>query len=95
MEEHCNIIQEQLDDVEDWNDRKGVKQYKMQGHLERRTTKLVSYQLDVKVERELGIILNHKMMLGYHCDVTMKETNKILGFTRHNISSKDREILMT
>lgn len=55
-----------------------------------------SYQLDVtEEEKDLSILVHCKMTMSHPCDAAIKKAKVTLGYIRRDISSKDREALMS
>ena len=45
-------------------------------------------------EKDLGIVVGHKLNMSQQCDVATKKANAILGFIKRSIASKSCEVLV-
>ena len=45
-------------------------------------------------EKDLGIIMDHKLNMSQQCDAAAKKANVILGCTNRSVTSKSHEVLV-
>ncbi|CAM4568387.1 unnamed protein product [Lepidochelys kempii] len=102
LEKDRDIIQEDLDDLVNWSNSNRVKfnseKCKVM-HLginnKHFSYKLGTHQLEVtEEEKDLGVLVDHRMTMSRQCDMAMKKANAVLECTRRGISSRDKEVLV-
>ncbi|CAM5091881.1 unnamed protein product [Eretmochelys imbricata] len=102
LEKDWDIIQEDLDDLVNWGNSNRMKfnseKCKIM-HLginnKNFSYKLGMYQLEVtEEEKDLGILVDHRMTMSRQCDMAMKKANAALGCVRQGISNRDKEVLL-
>ncbi|CAM4596884.1 unnamed protein product, partial [Lepidochelys olivacea] len=102
LEKDPDIIQEDLDDLVNWSNSNRMKfnseKCKVM-HLginnKNFSYKLGTHQLEVtEEEKDLGVLVDHRMTMSRQCDMAVKKANAVLGCTRRGISSRDREVLV-
>ncbi|CAM4576931.1 unnamed protein product [Lepidochelys olivacea] len=101
-EKDRDIIQEDLDDLVNWSNSNRMKfnseKCKIM-HLginnKNFSYKLGTHQLEVtEEEKDLGVLVNHRMTMSRQCDMAVKKANAVLGCIRRGISSRDKEMLV-
>ncbi|CAM5108569.1 unnamed protein product [Natator depressus] len=102
LEKDRDILQEDLDDLVNWSNCNRMKfnseKCKVM-HLgiknKNFSYKLGTHQLQVtEEEKDLGILVYHRMTMSRQCDVAVKKANAVLGCIRRGISSRDKEVLV-
>ncbi|CAM5109435.1 unnamed protein product [Eretmochelys imbricata] len=102
LERDRDIIQEDLDDLVNWSNSNRMKfnseKCKVM-HLginnKNFSYKLGTHQLEVtEEEKDLGVLVDHRMTMSRQCDMAMKKANAVLGCIRRGISSRDKEVLV-
>ncbi|CAM4371744.1 unnamed protein product [Caretta caretta] len=102
LEKDREIIQENLDDLINWSNSNRMKfnseKCKVM-HLginnKNFCYKLGTHQLEVtEEEKDLGVLVDHRMTMSRQCDMAVKKANVILGSIRRGISSRDKEVLV-
>ncbi|CAM5085619.1 unnamed protein product [Eretmochelys imbricata] len=102
LESDRDIIQEDLDDLLNWSNSNRMKfnseKCKVM-HLginnKNFSCKLGTHQLEVtEEEKDLGVLVDHRMTMSSQCDVAVKNGNVVLGCIRQGISSRDKEVLV-
>ncbi|CAM4564916.1 unnamed protein product [Lepidochelys kempii] len=102
-EKDRNIIQEDLDDLVNWNNNNRMKfnseKCKVM-HLGINNKnfyyKLGMHHLEVtEEEKDLGVLVDHGMTMSRQCDMAVKKANAVLGCIRRGISSRDKEVFST
>ncbi|CAM4592819.1 unnamed protein product [Lepidochelys olivacea] len=102
LEKDRDIIQEDLDDLVNWSNNNRMKfnseKCKVM-HLEINNKnfsyKLGTHQLEVaEEEKDLGVLVDHRMTMSHQCDMAMKKAHAVLGCIRRGISSRDKEVLV-
>ncbi|CAM5150477.1 unnamed protein product [Natator depressus] len=102
LEKDRDIIQEDLDGLVNWSNSNRMKfnseKCKVM-HLginnKNFSYKLGTHQLEVtEEEKDLGVLVNHRMTLSCQCDMVVKKANAVLGCIRRGISSRDKEVLV-
>ncbi|CAM4625018.1 unnamed protein product [Caretta caretta] len=97
-----DIIQEDLDDLVNWSNSNRMKfnseKCKVM-HLginnKNFCYKLGTHQLEVtEEEKDLGVLVDHRMTMSRQCDMAVKKANAALGCIRQGISSRDKEVLV-
>ncbi|CAM5090421.1 unnamed protein product [Natator depressus] len=96
-EKDREIIQEDLDDLVNWSNSNRMKfnSEKCQVmHLginsKNFSYKLGTHQLEVtEEEKDLGVLVDHRMTMSCQCDMAVKKANAVLGCIRRGISSGD------
>ncbi|CAM5164461.1 unnamed protein product [Natator depressus] len=100
--EGLGIIQEDLDDLVNWSNSNRMKfnseKCKVM-HLginnKNFSYKWGTHQLEVmEEEKDLGVLVDHRMTMSRQCDMTVKKANAVLGCIRRAISSRDKEVLV-
>ncbi|CAM5120564.1 unnamed protein product [Natator depressus] len=100
LEKDRDIIQEDLDDLVNWSNRMKFNSEKCKCmHLginnKNFSYKLGMHQLEVtEEEKDLGVLVDHRMTMSRQCDMAMKKANAVLGCIRQGISSRDKEVLV-
>ncbi|CAM5108276.1 unnamed protein product [Natator depressus] len=97
-----DIIQEDLDDLVNWSNSNRMKfnsETCKAMHLginnKNFCYKLGTHQLEVtEEEKDLGVLVDHRMTMSRQCDMSMKKANVVLGCIRRGISSRDKEVLV-
>ncbi|CAM4599933.1 unnamed protein product [Lepidochelys kempii] len=101
LEKDGDIIQEDLDDLVNWSNSNRMKfnseKCKVM-HLginnKNFSYKLGTHQLEVTEEKDLGVLVDHRMTMSCQCDMAVKKANMVLGCIRRGISSRDKEVLV-
>ncbi|CAM4663342.1 unnamed protein product [Lepidochelys olivacea] len=102
LEKDRDIIQEDLDDLVNWSNSNRMKfnseKCKVM-HLginnKNFSYKLGTHQLEVtEEEKDLGVLVDHRMTMSRQCDMAVKKANGVLGCIRRGISSRDKEVLV-
>ncbi|CAM4521747.1 unnamed protein product [Lepidochelys olivacea] len=102
LEKDRDILQEDLDDLVNWSNSNRMKfnseKCKVM-HLginnKNFSYKLGTHQLEVtEEEKDLGILVDHRMTMSRQCDMAVKKANAVLGCIRRGISSRDKEVLV-
>ncbi|CAM4373323.1 unnamed protein product [Lepidochelys olivacea] len=102
LEKDREIIQENLDDLINWSNSNRMKfnseKCKVM-HLginnKNFCYKLGMHQLEVtEEEKDLGVLVDHRMTMSRQCDMAVKKANVVLGSIRRGISSRDKEVLV-
>ncbi|CAM5076373.1 unnamed protein product [Eretmochelys imbricata] len=102
LERDRDIIQEDLDDLVNWSNSNRMKfnseKYKDM-HLginnKNFSYNLGTHQLEVtEEEKDLGVLVDHRMTMSRQCDIAVKKANAVLGCSRRGISSRDKEVLV-
>ncbi|CAM5091879.1 unnamed protein product [Eretmochelys imbricata] len=97
-----DTLQEDLDDLVNWSNRNRMKfnseKCKVM-HLginnKNFSYKLGTHQLEVtEEEKDLGVLVDHRMTMSCQCDMAVKKANVVLGCIRRGISSRDKEVLV-
>ncbi|CAM5119835.1 unnamed protein product [Natator depressus] len=97
-----DIIQEALDDLVNWSNSNRMKfnsEKSKAMHLginnKNFCYKLGTHHLEVREEeKDLGILVDHRMTMSCQCDMAVKKANAVLGCIRQDISSRDKEVLV-
>uniref|UniRef100_A0A8C3PDM1 Reverse transcriptase domain-containing protein n=1 Tax=Chrysemys picta bellii TaxID=8478 RepID=A0A8C3PDM1_CHRPI len=101
-EKDQDILQGDLDDLVNWSNRNRMKfnseKCKVM-HLgmtnKNFSYKLGTHRLEVtEEEKDLGVLVDHRMTVSRQCDVAMKKANAVLGCIRRGISNRDKEVLL-
>ncbi|CAM4552817.1 unnamed protein product [Caretta caretta] len=101
-EKDWDITQKNLDDLVNWTNSNRMKfnsaKYKVM-HLGINNKffcyKLGTHQLEVREEeKDLGVLVDHRMTMSRQCDIAVKKANAVLGCIRRGISSRDKEVLV-
>ncbi|CAM5144514.1 unnamed protein product [Natator depressus] len=102
LEKDRDILQEDLDDLVNWSNSNKMKfnseKCKVM-HLginnKNFSYKLGTHQLEVmEEEKDLGVLVDHRMTMSRQCDMAVKKANAVLGCIRRGISSRDKEVLV-
>ncbi|CAM4590454.1 unnamed protein product [Lepidochelys kempii] len=102
LEKDRDIIQEDLDDLVNWSNSNRMKfnseKCKVM-HLginnKNFSYKRGMHQLEVMAEeKDLGVLVDHRMTMSRQCDIAVKKANAVLGCIRRGISSRDKEVLV-
>ncbi|CAM5111945.1 unnamed protein product [Natator depressus] len=102
LEKDREIIQEDLDDLVNWSNSNRMKfnseKCKVM-HLginnKNFSYKLGTHQIEVtEEEKDLGVLVDHRMTMSCQCDMAMKKATAVLGCIRRDISSRDKEVLV-
>ncbi|CAM4600677.1 unnamed protein product [Caretta caretta] len=102
LERDWDIIQEDMDDLVNWSNSNRMKfnseKCKVM-HLginnKKFSYKLGTHQLEVtEEEKNLGVLVDHRMTMSRQCDMAVKKANAVLGCIRRGISSRDKEVLV-
>ncbi|CAM4701606.1 unnamed protein product [Lepidochelys kempii] len=102
LERDRDIIQEDLDDLVNWSNSNRMKfnheKCKVM-HLginnKNFSYKLGMHQLEVmEEEKDLGVLVDHRMTMSCQCDMAGKKANAVLGCIRRDICSRDKEVLV-
>ncbi|CAM4385864.1 unnamed protein product [Lepidochelys olivacea] len=97
-----DILQEDLDDLVNWSNSNRMKfnseKCKVM-HLginnKNFCYKLGMHHLEVtEEEKDLGVLVDHRMTMSCQCDMAVKKANAVLGCNRRGISSSDKEVLI-
>ncbi|CAM5139726.1 unnamed protein product [Natator depressus] len=102
LERDREIIQENLDDLVNWSNSNRMKfnsETCKVMHLginnKNFSYKLGTHQLEVtEEEKDLGVLIDHRMTMSRQCDVAMKKANTVLECIRRGIFSRDKEALV-
>ncbi|CAM5123271.1 unnamed protein product, partial [Eretmochelys imbricata] len=99
LERDRDIIQEDLDDLVNWSNRMKFNSEKCKVmHLginnKNFSCKLGMYQLEVTEEKDLGVLVDHRMTMSRQCDMAVKKANEVLGCIRRGISGRYKEVLV-
>ncbi|CAM5156864.1 unnamed protein product [Eretmochelys imbricata] len=102
LKKNWDIIQEDLDDLVNWSNSNRMKFNSEKCkvlHLginnKNFNYKLGMHQLEVmEEEKDLGVLVDHRMTMSRQCDMAMKKANTVLGCIRRGISSRDMEVLV-
>ncbi|CAM5107889.1 unnamed protein product [Eretmochelys imbricata] len=102
LEKDQDIIQKDLDDLVNWSNSNWMKFNSekckvMHLGINNKTFsyKLGTHQLEVtEEEKDLGVLVNHRMTMSRQCDMAVKKDNEVLGCIRRGISSRDKEVLV-
>ncbi|CAM5146391.1 unnamed protein product [Natator depressus] len=101
-EKDRDIIQEDLDDLVNWSNCNRMKfnseKCKVM-HLgvnnKNFSYKLGMHHLEVTdEEKDLRVLVDHRMTMSRQCDMAMKKANMVLGCIRRGVSSRDKEVLV-
>ena len=100
--EDRNKIQSDLDRLERWaeNNRMKFNRDKCQVLHLGRGNQMQSYRMgdtwlnNTTSEKDLGIVVDHKLNMSQQCDVAAKKANAILGCINRSIASKSREVII-
>uniref|UniRef100_A0A8C3FZL9 Reverse transcriptase domain-containing protein n=1 Tax=Chrysemys picta bellii TaxID=8478 RepID=A0A8C3FZL9_CHRPI len=101
-EKDRDILQGELDDLVNWSNSNRMKfnseKCKVM-HLginnKNFSYKLGTHRLEVmEEEKDLGILVDHRMAMSRQCDVAVKKANAVLGCIWRGISSRDKEVLV-
>ncbi|CAM4522288.1 unnamed protein product [Lepidochelys olivacea] len=102
LDKDQDIIQENLDDLVNWSNSNRMKfnseKCKVM-HLginnKNFSYKLGTHQLEVtEEEKDLGVLVDHRMTMNHQCDIAVKKANAVLGCIGQGISSRDKEFLV-
>uniref|UniRef100_A0A8C8RQ22 Reverse transcriptase domain-containing protein n=1 Tax=Pelusios castaneus TaxID=367368 RepID=A0A8C8RQ22_9SAUR len=100
-EKDRDTIQKDLDDLITWSIRNRMKfkngkcKIMHLGTNKHFSYKLGTHQLEwTEEEKDLGVLVDHRMTMSRQCDVALKKANAVLGCIRRGISSRDREVLV-
>ncbi|CAM4321681.1 unnamed protein product [Lepidochelys kempii] len=102
LEKDRDTLQEDLDDLVNWSNRNRMKfnseKCKVM-HLginnKNFSYKLGTHQLEVtEEEKDLGVLVDHRMTMSCQCDMAVKKANVVLGCIRRGISRRDKEVLV-
>ncbi|CAM4621975.1 unnamed protein product [Caretta caretta] len=102
LEKVRDTLQEDLDDLVNWSNINRMKfnseKCKVM-HLginnKNFSYKLGTHQLEVtEEEKDLGVLVDHRMTVSRQCDMAVKKANAVLGCIRRGISSRDKEVLV-
>ncbi|CAM4650931.1 unnamed protein product [Lepidochelys kempii] len=102
LKKDWDTIQEDLDDLVNWSNSNRMKfnseKCKVM-HLginnKSFSYKLGTHQLEVmEGEKDLGVLVDHRMTTSRQCDLALKKANAVLGCTRRGISSRNKEVLV-
>ncbi|CAM4553252.1 unnamed protein product [Caretta caretta] len=102
LEKDWDIIQEDLDDLVNWSNSNMMKfnseKCKVM-HLginnKNFSYKLGTHQSEVmEEEKDLGVLVDHRMTMSHQCDMAVKKANAVLGCIRRGISCRDKEVLV-
>ncbi|CAM4721271.1 unnamed protein product [Lepidochelys kempii] len=101
LERDRDIIQEDLDDLVNWSNSNRMKfnnkckVINLGINNKNFSYKLGTHQLEVmEEEKDLGVLVDHRMTISRQCDMAMKKANAVLGCIRQGISSRDKEVLV-
>ncbi|CAM4380368.1 unnamed protein product [Caretta caretta] len=102
LERDRDIIQEDLDDLVNWSNSNRMKfnsEKCKDMHLginnKNFSYNLGTHQLEVtEEEKDLGVLIDHRMTMSRQCDMAVKKANAVLGCSRRGISSRDKEVLV-
>ncbi|CAM5166280.1 unnamed protein product [Natator depressus] len=102
LEKDQDIIQEDLDDLVNWSNSNRMKFNSEECKVIRLGTnnknfryKLGTHQLEImEEEKDLGVLVDHRMTMSHQCDMAVKKDNAVLGCIRRGISSRDKEVLV-
>ncbi|CAM4628384.1 unnamed protein product [Lepidochelys olivacea] len=102
LEKDRDIIQEDLDDLVNWSNSNRMKFNSekckvMQLGINNKnfSYKMGMHQLEVmEEEKDLGVLVDHRMTRSRQCDIALKKANAVLGCIRRGISSRDKEVLV-
>ncbi|CAM4453019.1 unnamed protein product [Caretta caretta] len=102
LEKDRDTLQEDLDDLVNWSNSNRMKlnseKCKVM-HLginnKNFSYKLGMHQLEVtEEEKDLGVLVGHRMTMSRQCDMAVKKANAVLGCIRRGISSRDKDVLV-
>ncbi|CAM5077630.1 unnamed protein product [Eretmochelys imbricata] len=100
-EKDRDVIQEDLDDLVNWSNSNRMKfnsekcKVMHLGINKNFCYKLGMHYLEVtEEEKELGVLVDHRMTMNRQCDMAVKKANAVLGCIRRGISSRDKEVLV-
>ncbi|CAM5140517.1 unnamed protein product [Natator depressus] len=102
LEKDRDVLQEDLDDPVNWSNSNRMKfnseKCKVM-HLginnKNFSYKLGTHQLEItEEEKDLGVLVDHRMTMRCQCDMEVKKANAVLGCIRRGISSRDKEVLV-
>uniref|UniRef100_A0A452HYE6 Reverse transcriptase domain-containing protein n=1 Tax=Gopherus agassizii TaxID=38772 RepID=A0A452HYE6_9SAUR len=101
-EKDRDIIQEDLDDLVNWSNSNRMKFNSekckvMHLGINNKNFRytLGTHQLEAtEEEKDLGVLVDHRMTMSRQCDMAVKKANAVLGCIRRGISSKDKEVLV-
>ncbi|CAM5174269.1 unnamed protein product [Natator depressus] len=102
LEKDRDIIQEDLDDLVNWSNSNRMKFNSEKCKVmylginnKNFSYKLGTHQLEVtEEEKDLGVLVDHRMTMSHQYDMAMKKANAVLGCIRRGISSRDKEVLV-
>ncbi|CAM4508198.1 unnamed protein product [Lepidochelys olivacea] len=100
-EKDWDILQEDLDDLLNWSNRMIFNSEKCKVmHLgisnKNFCYKLGMHHMEVtEDEKDLGILVDHRLTVSRQCDMAVKKANAVLGCIRRGISSRDKEVLVS
>ncbi|CAM4576074.1 unnamed protein product [Caretta caretta] len=101
-EKDRDIIQEDLDDLVNWSNSNRMKFNSEKCKImnlginnKNFCYKLGTHHLEVtEEEKDLGILVDHRMSMSRQCDMAVKKANAVLGCIRRGISSRYKQVLV-
>ncbi|CAM4557273.1 unnamed protein product [Caretta caretta] len=103
LEKDKDTLQEDLDDLVNWSNSNRMKfnseKCKVMNlgiNNKNFSYKLGTHQLEVtEEEKDLGVLVDHRMTMSRQCDMAEKKANAVLGCIRRGNSSRDKEVLVS
>ncbi|CAM5084507.1 unnamed protein product [Eretmochelys imbricata] len=96
-EKDRDIIWEDLDDLVNWSNSNSMKfnseKCKVM-HLGINNKPGMHHLEVTEEEKDLGVLVDHRMIMSHQCDMAVKKANEVLGCIRRGISSRDKEVLV-
>ncbi|CAM4622161.1 unnamed protein product [Caretta caretta] len=99
LEKDWDILQKDLDDLVNWSNSNRMKfnsekcKVMHLGINKNFSYKLGTHQL-TEEEKDLGVLVDHRMTMSRQCDMDVKKANAVLGCIRQGTSSRDKEVLV-